>query len=146
MEQRMFTKETRVLGIQAENKADAQGIKALLGLLVLRVPVLLVESIIELPYDLAGLHGDLHFLGKRGMFLLHKEFHAVGRVLQGIQLYDFRILSGLVLVVDPELLKVACDDVSRHLVQWHVVGVSFRLLIWREHDAPRLRLGLCQIL
>ena len=132
MEHGMTAEQTRILGIQAEDKTHTESVQALLGLLVRRVFILLVESIIELAYDLAGLHGYLHLFRQGGMFFFHKELHAVCSILQGFQLNDFRILSRLILVMDLELLKIAGHDIPRHLIQRHIVSVSLGLLVWSE--------------
>ena len=113
---------------------------------ICRILILFVESVIEPADDLACLHGDLHLLGEGCMLFLYKEFHPIGGILQGLQPDDFRILSGLVLVVDTKLLKIACDDITRHLIQRHVIGVSLRLLIRSEHDAAGLRFRLREVM
>lgn len=80
------------------------------------------------------------------MLLLYKKFHMVVSILHGIQQNDFRILARLVLVVNADLPKIAHYDVAGHLVQWHVVGVSFRRLVRGEHYPAGLRLRLREVM
>ncbi len=135
-------KNAGVLGVEAENQADAQHIQAFQRFRAFRVCVFGEQSVVESAHQFAGLERNLHFFLDMRFLFVYQKFQPVVFFGQVGEQKAFRVVIGLLHIVNVEFFKIADDNPAGTLGIRQIGGVSLRLLKWRQQRPVGLPYGL----
>ena len=144
-ERAVGTEEPGVLGVEAEDDADAEDVEAFESVRVVRVFVLFEKFIVEQPDERSRLHGDFQFAADVGVLGVEEKIEAPGFFFEIFQEENFRGVFRAFEVVDVKFAEVADDDPARALGVGQFLGVALRLAERGEAGAVGLLVCLAQV-
>ncbi len=101
-----------------------------------------IASVVESAHQFAGLEGNLHFVLDMRFLFVYQKFQPVVFFGQVGEQKAFRVVIGLLHIVNVEFFKIADDNPAGTLGIRQIGGVSLRLLKWRQQRPVGLPDGL----
>ena len=99
-------KQSRILGIECEDEANAEDVEALLTVRITHVAVFLRERVIQSADELPRLDGDLHLLCNVFIVCIHEKVQTVRLAFEVLEQDLLRLCIRCFHVVDEELREV----------------------------------------